>query len=445
MHRYIPNTAEQQQAMLATLGMQSTADLFREIPEQVRLRRALDLPPSHSELELLAHLGALAQKNLGATDYTCFLGAGAYDHYTPSIVNHLLLRQEFFTAYTPYQPEISQGTLQAIFEFQTMICELTGLDVANASVYDGATALAEAAIMAANATRRSEIVVSGTVHPEHRAVLQTYGQTRDMEIRVVPHKNGATDMEALKAATTPQTAAVLLQSPNFFGVIEDLAGAANIAHGEGALMVASVDPISLALLKSPAEMGVDIAVGDGQPLGVPLSFGGPYVGFMATTQKLLRNMPGRIVGITNDSDGQRAYVLTMQTREQHIRREKATSNICTNNALIALATTIYLGAMGKAGLREVATQCVSKSRYAYEALLKSGQFEEAFAAPFFREFVVKSKRPVAELNDALLKHGILGGYDLGQDYPELANHWLVAVTEKRTKEEIDNLVKKAVE
>ncbi|MBS3874073.1 MAG: aminomethyl-transferring glycine dehydrogenase subunit GcvPA [Firmicutes bacterium] len=444
MHRYIPSTLAQQQAMLATLGMQDLEDLFREIPEQVRLKRALDLPQSHSEMELMAHLSSLAQNNLGATDYTCFLGAGAYDHYTPSIVNHMLLRQEFFTAYTPYQPEISQGTLQAIFEFQSMICELTGLDVSNASVYDGATALAEAALMAGNATRRSEIVVAGSVHPEHRAVLKTYGQTRDIEIREVPHKNGAVDLDALKSAVSSSTAAVLIQSPNFFGVIEDLSAAASIAHTEGALLVASVDPIALGLLKSPGEMGVDIAVGDGQPLGIPLSFGGPYVGFMATTQKLLRNMPGRIVGITNDSEGQRAYVLTMQTREQHIRREKATSNICTNNALIALATTIYLGVMGKEGLREVAMQCVSKSRYAYDELLKSGQFEEAFAAPFFREFVVKSKRPVAELNQALLKHGILGGYDLGQDYPELENHWLVAVTEKRTKDEIDTLVEKAV-
>jgi len=445
MHRYIPNTPKQQQAMLATLGMQEVEELFVEIPAQVRLKRPLDLPPSHSELELLAHLGALAQNNLGATDYTCFLGAGAYDHYAPSIVNHMLLRQEFFTAYTPYQPEISQGTLQAIFEFQTMVCELTGLDVSNASVYDGATALAEAAIMACNATRRAEIIVAHSVHPEHRAVLETYGRTRDMVIRIVPHKNGTVDVAALTAAVTSATAAVLVQSPNFFGVIEDLEAAAKIAHREGALMVASVDPISLGLLKSPGELGVDIAVGDGQPLGVPLSFGGPYVGFMAATQKLLRNMPGRIVGMTSDSEGQRAYVLTMQTREQHIRREKATSNICTNNALIALATTIYLGAMGQAGLSEVAEQCVSKSRYAYAELLKTREFEPAFAAPFFREFVVKSKRPVAELNHALLRHGILGGYDLGQDYPELTNHWLVAVTEKRTKDEIDNLVRKAVE
>jgi len=445
MHRYIPNTDEQRQSMLASLGMQNIEDLFVEIPDQIRLKRPLDVPRSHSELELIAHIGALSQKNLGASNYTCFLGAGAYDHYGPSIINHMLLRQEFFTAYTPYQPEVSQGTLQAIFEFQTMMCELTGLDVSNASVYDGATALAEAAMMACNATRRNEVVVSGTIHPEHRAVLETYGCTREMMVKMVPHKEGMVDMEALRAATTPSTAAVILQSPNFFGIIEDLAGAADIAHEAGALMIASVDPISLGILKSPGELGVDIAVGDGQPLGVPLSFGGPYVGFMAATQKLLRNMPGRIVGITNDSEGQRAYVLTMQTREQHIRREKATSNICTNNALVGLATTIYLSVMGKAGLREVAEQCVSKSRYAYEALIKTGQFEPAFAAPFFREFVVKSKRPVAELNQELLEHNILGGYDLGKDYPELENHWLVAVTEKRTKEEIDHLVRRAVQ
>lgn len=445
MHRYIPNTDEQRQTMLTSLGMRNIEELFVEIPDKIRLKRPLDIPESHSELELLAHIGALAQKNLGATDYTCFLGAGAYDHYAPSIINHMLLRQEFFTAYTPYQPEVSQGTLQAIFEFQTMMCELTDLEVSNASVYDGATALAEAAMMACNATRRSEVVVSGTVHPEHRAVLATYGCTRDMAVKIVPHRKGSVDMEALRAAVTSDTAAVILQSPNFFGVIEDLSGAANVAHEVGALMVASVDPISLGILKPPGELGVDIAVGDGQPLGVPLSFGGPYVGFMAATQKLLRSMPGRIVGITTDSEGQRAYVLTMQTREQHIRREKATSNICTNNALVGLATTIYLSVMGKAGLREVAKQCVSKSRYAYESLIKTGQFEPAFAAPFFREFVVKSKRPVAELNRALLQHNVLGGYDLGKEYPELENHWLVAVTEKRTKEEIDHLVRRAVQ
>jgi len=445
MHRYIPNTDTQRQEMLASLGMQHIEELFADIPAQVRLNRPLDVPRSHSELELMTHIKALADKNLGATDYVCFRGAGAYDHYTPSIVNHMLLRQEFFTAYTPYQPEISQGTLQAIFEFQSMVCELTGLDVANASVYDGATALAEAAMMAGNATRRSEVVVSGTVHPEHRAVLETYGRTRDMTVKVVPHKAGCADMEALRLAVTPITAAVILQSPNFFGVVEDLSGAASIAHAAGALLIASVDPLSLGLLKPPGELGVDIAVGDGQPLGVPLSFGGPYVGFMAASQKLLRNLPGRIVGITSDTAGQRAYVLTMQTREQHIRREKATSNICTNNALVALATSIYLTVMGKAGLREVAEQCVSKSCYAYAELLKTGEFEPAFAAPFFREFVVKSKRPVAELNQGLLTHQILGGYDLGQDYPDLQNHWLVAVTEKRTKAEIDHLVRKAVQ
>ena len=445
MHRYIPNTDEQRTEMLAAIGMKDIEDLFVDIPEKVRLKRPLDLPPSHSELELTAHISKLAANNLGARDYTCFLGAGAYDHYIPSVINHMLLRQEFFTAYTPYQPEISQGTLQAIFEFQTMICELTGLDVSNASVYDGATALAEASMMACNATRRCEIIVSETVHPESYAVLSTYATTRDMVIKRVPHKNGQTDMAALKATISETTGAVIMQSPNFFGVVEDLRATADMVHEVKGLMIASVDPISLSLYKSPGELGVDIAVGDGQAMGVPLSYGGPYVGFMAATQKLLRNMPGRIVGATTDTEGNRAFVLTMQTREQHIRREKATSNICTNNALIALANTIYLSLMGKAGLKEVAEQCLSKAHYAYNELIKTGQFEPAFTSPFFKEFVVKSKRPVSKINAKLLEHDILGGYDLGKDYPELKDHWLLAVTEKRTKAEIDNLVAKAVE
>ncbi|MBT9134733.1 MAG: putative glycine dehydrogenase (decarboxylating) subunit 1 [Firmicutes bacterium] len=445
MHRYIPNTEAERKDMLATLGMQNIEELFADIPDKVRLRRPLQIPKSHSELELTAHMTALANNNLGARNYTCFLGAGAYDHYIPSVINHMLLRQEFFTAYTPYQPEISQGTLQAIFEFQTMICELTGLDVANASVYDGATALAEAAIMACNSTRRNEIVVIDSVHPENRAVLRTYSDTRDMVIKTVPHKRGQLDIELIQAALSMNTAAVVVQSPNFFGIVEDIRAAADTAHTLGALLIASVDPLSLGVLKSPGEQGADIAVGDGQALGVPLSYGGPYVGFMSATQKLLRHMPGRIVGATTDIEGNRAFVLTMQTREQHIRREKATSNICTNNALIALATAIYMTLMGKVSLKEVAEQCLSKSHYAYGELLKTGHFEPAFDHPFFKEFVVKSKVPLQDLNRKLLRHNILGGYDLGQDYPELKNHWLLAVTEKRTKAEIDNLVAKVVE
>jgi len=445
MHRYIPNTDEQQQEMLASMGMKEIKELFSDIPKEVYLDKPLNIPKSHSELELSSHLQALNQNNLGAKRCTCFLGAGAYDHYIPSVIDHLLLRQEFFTAYTPYQPEISQGTLQAIFEFQTMICELTGMDIANASLYDGATAIAEAANVAYGYTKRNEVLVSQTVNPESREVLKTYCEKRGVIVKTIPYQNGQTDIGALKTEIGKNTAAVILQSPNFFGVVEDIKKAADLAHEAGALMVASVDPISLGIFKSPGELGADIAVGDGQPLGIPLSFGGPYVGFMATTQKLLRSLPGRIIGATTDVNGQRAFVLTMQTREQHIRREKATSNICTNNALVALANTIYLSVMGKQGLKEVAQQCISKSQYAYRQLIGTGLFEPAFDAPFFREFVLKSKVPVHELNEKLLSHGILGGYDLGREYPELKDHWLLAVTEKRTKAEIDNLAAKVVE
>ncbi len=445
MQRYIPNTPEQQRDMLQSMDLADIEDLFLDIPRDVRLQRPLAIPKSHSELELTAHLQKLSDNNLGAKDYTCFLGAGAYDHYIPSIIDHMLLRQEFYTAYTPYQPEISQGTLQAIFEFQSMICELTGLEVANASVYDGATAMAEAAHLAISATRRNEVVVSETVHPESRAVLKTYLSAHGVVIKTVPMENGTVDMAALTSAVNSNTAVIILQSPNFFGYVEDIKKAADLAHDAGALMIASVDPISLGILQSPGELGADIAVGDGQPMGVPLSFGGPYVGFMAATQKLLRSMPGRIVGATTDSRGQRAFVLTMQTREQHIRREKATSNICTNNALMALANTIYLTVMGKQGLREVAEQCLSKSHYAYAELIRTGQFEPAFTAPFFKEFTLKSKPNVKDLNRKLLSHGILGGFDVSSEYPELLDHYLVAVTEKRTKAQIDELVKRAVE
>ncbi len=445
MHRYIPSTSEQKTDMLSTLGMKEIGELFADIPKSVRLNRPLDIPNGLSELELVAHMQALAERNLGAQNCTCFLGAGAYDHYIPSVIDHMLLRQEFYTAYTPYQPEISQGMLQVIFEFQSMICELTGMDVANASVYDGATALAEAAIMACNATRKSEVIIADTVHPESRAVLKTYCAPRGIRIRTVAHNNGKMDGGSLAAALSKDTAAVIVQSPNFFGIVEDIKAAADLVHQTGGLLIASVDPISLSVLKSPGEMDADIAVGDGQALGVPLSFGGPTVGFMAATGRLLRNMPGRIVGVTTDQMGRRAYVLTMQTREQHIRRERATSNICTNNALVALANTVYMTVMGKEGLREVAMQCLSKAHYTHDALIKTGLFEPVFDAPFFKEFTVRSKIPVDALNKKLLDFSILGGYDVEKAYPAYRDCWLVAVTEKRTRADIDNLVRRAVE
>ena len=443
MSKYIPNTTKQRQEMLEDIGAASVDSLFSDLPEAIRLRRDLEVPNAHSELELLRHMNALARKNTTTNDIVCFLGAGAYDHYIPTVIDHLLLRQEFYTAYTPYQPEVSQGTLQAIFEYQTLICELTGMDVANASMYDVATALGEAANMACAATRRGEVIVARTVHPQSREVLATYCKFRDYKVAECGYTSrGQLDLSTLEAQITKDTAAVIVQSPNFLGPIEDLAAIAEVAHKAGALLIVSVDPISLAILKSPGECGADIVVGEGQSMGNSLSYGGPYLGFFATTTKLLRSMPGRVVGATTDKFGRRAFVLTMQTREQHIRRDKATSNICTNNALNALAATIYLSVMGKHGLQEVATQCLHKAHYTYNSLLSTGLFTPVFDAPFFKEFAVKSKVPVKELNEKLQQQGILGGYEVGRDYKELADGWLVAVTEVRTKADIDALVRK---
>jgi len=439
--RYIPNTPQQQTEMLREIGMQRMDDLFAMVPEEVRLSRGLNLPPALSELELSAQMKRMASRNANCENAVCFLGAGAYDHFIPSVVPSLLSRQEFYTAYTPYQPEISQGTLQAIFEFQSMICMLTGMDVANASMYDGASSLAEAALMACRAAGRGEVIVAGSVSPQSREVLDTYAHFRGVTVVTVGYKGGRVDMDDLAAKLSDKTAAVIVQSPNFFGVIEEMEAIAETAHSHKAALIASCDPISLGLLKAPGLMGADIAVGEAQPLGNPVNFGGPYVGYFAAKEKWLRKMPGRIVGETVDRDGKRGFVLTIQAREQHIRREKATSNICSNEALCALAATMYLSAMGRSGLREVAEQCVNKSRYAYDQLLATGKFEPVFSAPFFREFALRYKGDVAELNAKLLKAGILGGYDLSRDYAELQGGWLVAVTEKRTKGEIDALVR----
>ncbi|MEL7566168.1 MAG: aminomethyl-transferring glycine dehydrogenase subunit GcvPA [Dehalobacterium sp.] len=443
MSRYISNTPEQQLEMLKDLGLNSPEELFEDIPRKVRLNRTLDLPAAVSEMELVKLMGAKAAKSCNLEEYTCFLGAGAYDHFVPSVIDQILSRQEFYTAYTPYQPEISQGTLQSIFEYQTMICELTGMDVANASMYDGASALAEAGLMACQAARRSEILVAKTVHPESREVINTYSSFRGMKVKEVGYLNGQVDLKDLAEKITSDTAAVVVQSPNFFGIIEHLKEIGELAHQNKSLFVVSADPISLALLKPPGELGADIVVGEGQPLGNPISFGGPYLGFFASTEKLMRKMPGRIVGQTKDKFGKRGFVLTIQTREQHIRREKATSNICSNQALNALTATIYLTLLGKEGLKEVASLCLNKAHYAFNQLVATGNFSPLFTAPFFKEFAVKSQIPVAELNKKLLEDKIIGGYALGKNYPELADGWLIAVTEKRTREEIDRLVGKA--
>lgn len=444
MSQYISCTDDQKREMLDDIGLRTVDDLFADIPGQVKLGRPLNLPEAMPEMEISAHMQRLSDKNADTGRNICFLGAGAYDHYIPSAISHLISRQEFYTAYTPYQPEISQGTLQAIFEYQTMICMLTGMDVSNASLYDGASALAEAASMACHATGRNEVLAAASVHPESRIVLKTYARFAGRSIKEYGYKNGTADLEDIERQMTKNTAAVIIQTPNFFGVIENLAELAEIAHKNKSLLIVSCDPVSLALLKSPGDSGADIVVGEGQSLGNPLSFGGPYLGFLAAKSALLRKMPGRIVGETVDRNGRRAFVLTIQTREQHIRREKATSNICSNQSLNALTATIYLTVLGKTGLAKAASLCLQKSHYAYRKLIDTGLFTPVFDAPFFKEFTVRYKGNIADLNSGLLKHGILGGYSLEESYPELAGTWLVAVTEKRTKNEIDNLVERAV-
>ncbi|SCY38381.1 aminomethyl-transferring glycine dehydrogenase subunit GcvPA [Alkaliphilus peptidifermentans] len=441
MHRYIPNTDADKKLMLDTIGVKSTNDLFIDIPEEIRLKRSLELGKSISELELSRHMKELISKNNGTDELTCFLGAGAYDHYIPSIVKHLAMRSEFYTAYTPYQAEISQGTLQVIFEYQTMICNLTGMDVTNASMYDGPTACGEGAVMACEATRRKSVVVSKTVDPEVRKVVKTYLQLRDIAVIEVDMAEGVTDVEKLKNAVSKDTAGVIVQSPNFFGIIEDVTEVEKITHDNKANFIMYVDPISLGILKKPSELGADIVVGEGQSLGNQLNFGGPYLGFLAANSKLVRKMPGRIVGQSQDLDGKRAFVLTLQAREQHIRRYKATSNICSNQGLNALMAAIYLITMGKKGLREVATLTTKKAHYAFNEITKSGKFKPVFNKPFFKEFVITSDIKANEVNKELLKDSILGGYELEHNYEELENGLLMCVTEKRTRQEIDGLVR----
>ena len=437
---YIPATHEDEQKMLKACNVSSIDDLFSDIPDDLKLNRDLNLDESKSELEVSEIITKMADKNID--DLTCFLGAGAYDHYIPSLIKSITSRSEFYTAYTPYQAEISQGTLQSIFEFQSMIAEITKMDIANASMYDGATAAVEACIMAVGKTRRNKIVVPKTVHPETRQILKTYLQFKDVEVVEVDYDReyGTTDLNKLKEVVGEETACILVQNPNFFGVIEDVDEIGSIARDNKAMYVMSVNPITLSILKSPGEVGADIAVGDAQPLGNSLNFGGPYVGFLAIKSGLIRKMPGRVVGQTVDADGKRCYTLTLQTREQHVRREKATSNICSNQGLNALIASIYLATMGKKGYQEVAMQNMQKSHYAYKKFDESKNFDPVFKGKFFNEFVVKSPMPVDELNEKLLENKILGGYDLGKDYEELKGCVLMCVTEKRTAKEIDNLV-----
>ncbi len=439
--RYLPNTPAQQKEMLKAIGASSLEDLLSPIPPKARLSRPLTLPAALAEADLVRHLRALGALNADADQYVCFLGGGAYDHYIPSPINHLISRGEFFTAYTPYQPEASQGTLRTIYEYQSLMAELTGMDVANASLYDGASALAEAALMAHAATDgRAELVLSAGVHPLARQVVATYVAGPNLRIKEVPLGDGTTDLAALKKAVSGKTAAVLVQSPNFFGCLEDVQAAADIAHEAKALLIVAVDPVSLGLLVPPGARGADIVVGEGQGLGIPLSYGGPNLGVFATTTALLRRMPGRLVGATVDRDGQRGFVLTLQTREQHIRRERATSNICTNVALCALMATIHVALLGPQGLRRVGELALAKAHYAADALTKIPGVRLRFPAPFFKEFVLQLPTSPERVVKRLAKEKILGGIPLKPYDRALKDCLLVAVTEKRTRAEIDAYV-----
>lgn len=441
---YAPHTAAEVAAMLETIGAASVDDLFADVPHGYRFPR-LDLPEGLSEPEVAALFRRRAAANGAADTHSCFLGAGAYHHYTPALIPHLLFRSESYTAYTPYQPEVSQGTLQTIFEFQTMVARLFGMEVANASLYDGSTALAEAALMAARlrAGRRT-LVVSEAVHPEYREVLATYVAGVGLRVVTVPfdRATGATDRAALRRALSADSAALLTQYPNFFGVIEPLEELAEMAHAAGALAVASADPVALAVLRPPGELGVDVATAEGQPLGIPLFYGGPYVGLMATSMGIVRQMPGRLAGVAHDAAGRRGYVLTLKPREQDIRRERATSNICTNEALIASAVAIYLAALGPRGLREVAEQCYHRSHYLAAELARLPGFAPCFPGAFLREFALRTPLPPAELNRRLWeRHGIVGGLDLGR-FPDLGldGCWLLTATELNSRADLDRMV-----
>lgn len=438
-HRYLPMTEQDKKEMLETIGVESVDELFSDIPESVRFKGHYNIKEAKSESSLLKELKQLAAKNEDTESNVSFLGAGIYNHYKPVIVDHVISRSEFYTAYTPYQPEISQGELQAIFEFQTMIAELTGMDLANSSMYDGGTSLAEAGMLAAGHTRRKKLLVSNSIHPEYRDVVATYAYGQSIEIVAVPTKDGVTDIDALKTLIDENTAAVMVQYPNFFGQVEDLKTIGELVHEAKGLFIVSSNPLALGVLTPPGKLGADITVGDAQVFGIPESFGGPYCGYFATTTKLMRKVPGRLVGETVDQDGRRGYVLTLQAREQHIRREKATSNICSNQALLALAASVAMTALGKKGVKEMAKQNIVKTRYAKNAFEAAG-FMIPFQGAHFNEIVVKTNKPVAEINRYLLEKGIIGGFDLGRVYPELENHVLLAVTELRTKEEIDALV-----
>jgi glycine dehydrogenase subunit 1 len=438
---FLYNTPDDQREMLAAIGASSIDELFQQIPSEMRLRRALDIPPALGELELFQHMTALAAENQHIGQKVCFLGGGAYDHFVPAAVDMLASRGEFYTSYTPYQAEVSQGNMQAMFEYQSLICQLTGMDVSNASLYDGGSAVIEGALLAMSVTRRpGKVVTAASVNPEYRQVIETYFHTIGAELVTVPTPTGVASPQDIAAAIDNQTACVVIQHPNFLGCLEDVAALAKAAHDRGALLVQSFDPISLGLLKRPGDLGADVAVAEGQSLGTPLLYGGPYLGIIACREQFVRRLPGRIAGQTVDRQGRRCWVLTLQTREQHIRREKATSNVCTNQTLFALRAAIYLSLMGPQGMKEVASLCVRKADYTRKTLTTGGRLQNRFSAPTFKEFVIRDVRNgVPELLAAALEKGYLAGIPLGRWYPQLADCVLVTVTEKRTRAEIEGL------
>ncbi len=443
MSRFVPNGPEQREKMLHDIGVEKFEDLLEPVPEKFRLKEKLQLPEPLSEIELTREFEELAGRNKGS-ELACFMGAGAYDHFIPAALDHILLRSEFYTAYTPYQAEVSQGTLQAIFEYQTMIARLTGMDMANASMYDGASAAAEACLMAMRATRKQRILIAGSLNPRWLDVIRTYLKRDDFEINEIPFlENGSLDLATAAELIEDGTAAVLVQYPNYFGLIEDLQPVADLIHEHKGLFIVAADPVALPLLRSPGDAGADIVVGEGQSMGIPMSYGGPYIGFMAARTKLARKMPGRIIGRTTDRAGQIGYVLTLQTREQHIRRDKATSNICSNQALMALANVVYLSLMGSRGFREISSQCYHKSHYLEKKLLEIPGVSRVFEnTPFFREFAISFPISSIELRDRMIEHGFLAGLpivELGE------GAMLITVTELRTRDEIDRYVRAAAE
>lgn len=441
MYPYIPNTEEDKKEMLEVVGLDNQEQLFDVIPEDLRLKDGLNLPLAKSEIEVASYLKKLADKNVTVDEMPCFLGGGAYDRYIPHIIGHITGRQEFYTAYTPYQPEVSQGTTQYIFEYQSLITRLTGMEISNASLYDAGTAVMEASVMTCTVAKKKKVLISDTVDPQYIQVLETYANLRGIDVVRIPMKDMSTDYEALKDLIDDETASVVVQSPNFYGFYEDVDKAVELAHSrKRCYVIMATDPISLAISKKPGDYGVDVCVAEGQSLGLPLNFGGPYLGIFAITKDFIRKMPGRIVGQTVDLDGKRCWVLTLSAREQHIKREKATSNICSNQGLNTLAAAVYMVTMGKKGMKEVAYQSTAKAHYMYHKLKQLDNIVEITNRPFFDEFTIGTKISAKTINDRLYENGIMGGLDLENYNKDLGHGMIVAVTEKRKKSEIVKFV-----